>query len=72
MCYGLYNTVPDTRSYGISNMSCTPGLGKPGIDGSNGKTDNELGESNSALQAAGGFGRNEGVGMLAGDTPIKS
>lgn len=59
MCYWLNNTVPDTRSYGISNMSCTPGLGRPRIDGSNGKTENELGESHSALQAAGGFGRDK-------------
>lgn len=57
--HGLYNTVPDTSSYGISNMNCTPGLGRPGINGSNGKMENELGESHSALQAAGGFGRDK-------------
>ena len=38
--HGLYNTVPDTSSYGISNMNCTPGLGRPGINGSNGKMEN--------------------------------
>ena len=40
-------------------MNCTPGLGRPGINGSNGKMENELGESHSALQAAGGFGRDK-------------
>ena len=40
-------------------MSCTPGLGRPEIDGSNGKMENESGGSHSALKAADGFGRDK-------------
>lgn len=47
------------KSYRISNVSCTPGLGRPEIDGPNGKMENELGGSHSALQAADGFGRDK-------------
>lgn len=57
MCHGLYSTVPDTRPYEISNVSSTPGLGRPGINGSKGKTEHASGEAHSALLAAAGFRR---------------
>lgn len=47
------------EGFQISDESPTPGSGRPEIDGSKGKTENELGESPSALLAADRFGRDE-------------
>lgn len=47
------------EAFPISSERPAPGLGRPGIDGSKGKPENEWGESPSALLAAHRFGRDK-------------
>lgn len=49
--------VPDARLDRVSNAHSTLALGRPGINGAKGGTENEWGESHSVLLAADGLRR---------------